>query len=82
MGAVNIGSDVAVTVQEVAEMCCNIVGSKPTFTYTTDKPSGVLARNCDNTKFERVYGYQNQVSPREGFTKLINWLQEAKWKQP
>lgn len=74
-GPVNIGSEEAVTMQQVAEICCEVLGITPEFTYTDAKPSGVLSRNCDNTKFNRIYGYRDTVSVKEGFTKLIKWLQ-------
>lgn len=77
-GAVNIGSSEVVTVKEVATACMDIVGiTNGSLTYNLDKPSGVLARASDNTKFIAEYGDVKQTSMREGFTKLINWIYEA-----
>jgi GDP-D-mannose 3',5'-epimerase len=73
-GPVNIGSDMAYSIDDVARLACRIVGSDPEFIHTDAKPSGVLARNCDNTKFEHYYEYRNQIALREGFTRLIDWL--------
>lgn len=73
-GPVNIGSDEALTVKEVAEMCCEITDTPKNFIFNDKQPSGVLARNCDNTRFEQIYGYKNKFTTKEGFEKLINWL--------
>ena len=73
-GPVNVGSDQSITIGEVAQLCRSLVGSEAEIAYTTDKPTGVLARNCDNTKFEKLYGYRSQIGYEEGFARLIDWL--------
>lgn len=73
-GPVNIASDEAVTITQVAKICCELVGSKPKFVYNTAKPSGTLSRNSDNTKFNKIYKTKNSISTREGFKKLIDFM--------
>lgn len=73
---VNIASDQAVSCLDVAKLVCEIVGVEPNFTFTNAKPSGVLARNADNTLFEKVYGYKNKYSLRDGFTALVNYMKD------
>lgn len=72
---INIGSDEAVSVNQVIDMVCQIVGIKPEIIYNEDMPSGVLARNCDNTLFESIYSIKNNYSTYQGFENLINWLE-------
>lgn len=74
-GPVNIGSEEAFTVTEIAEMCCTILGITPKFKYTDDMPSGVLARNCSNKKFNTYYKYRDKVTTYNGFSKLLSWIQ-------
>lgn len=71
---VNIGSAEEVTVLDVARMCCEIVGVEPVFSFNESQPSGVLARGCDNSKFESMYGYKDAFSTKEGFARLIAWM--------
>lgn len=73
-GPVNVASDEAVTIQQAASICCQIVGSKPKFVYSAEKPSGVISRNSNNEKFDRVYGYHNKYTTRKGFKELISFL--------
>ena len=76
IGPTNIGYQGAVSVADVAALCCELVGVKPQITYTTDKPSGVLSRDCDNAKFWNHYGRMEPTDYRRGFTRLIEWLED------
>lgn len=75
-GAVNIAGDELVNVHETAKMACEIVGVDPLFFYEQDKPSGVLARDVDQTKWNQHYIYRNKYSLRDGFENLIWWLEK------
>lgn len=75
-GPVNIGRQGAATVQEIADLCADIVGIEPTYSYTDDMPSGVLSRDCSNDKFWNLYGRMEPTGYREGFSRLIEWLQQ------
>lgn len=76
-GAVNIGSDEEVTVQEIADDLCDYAGIKPRFIYRTDKPTGVLARSSDNSKFNGTYGTVPQTSARDGMRQLYDWMSKV-----
>ena len=75
IGPTNIGYQGAVSVREVAELCAQIVGINPAYTYTTDRPSGVLSRDCSNAKFWQRYGHMENTGYAEGFGRLIQWLE-------
>jgi nucleoside-diphosphate-sugar epimerase len=77
IGPTNIGYDGAVSVREIARLCAKIVGIEPQYTYTLDKPSGVLSRDCDNTKFWEQYGRMEPTAYADGFTKLLEWLVQS-----
>ena len=76
-GPMNIGRQGAISVLGVAAICQDIVGITPRYTFTDDKPSGVLSRDCDNAAFWGRYGYMEPTDYREGFTRLIDWLEAA-----
>lgn len=73
-GPVNIASDEAVSVDQVVRYCCDFLEIQPEIIHTFMKPSGVLARNADNTKFEALYQYKNKYSASVGFAKLIDFI--------
>lgn len=76
-GPINIGRQGAISVLGVAAICQDIVGITPTYTFTDDKPSGVLSRDCDNTAFWERYGRMEPTDYRTGFSRLIDWLEAA-----
>lgn len=73
-GPVNVASDTEVTIKEIAEMCCQIVGVPLDIIYDTSKPVGVLSRRTSNKKWLKDYGTTPKISPREGFERLIEWM--------
>lgn len=77
-GPVNVSAQESITVEQTAKMLCEIAGIKPNFIYNTKKPSGVLSRAIDNTKFNKLYKYKDKVTLRKGFTKMYNWIKEEK----
>ena len=73
-GPVNIGATGAVTCREVAEMALKITGADAEIVTNPAEPSGVLARDCDNTKFDRTYGPVPQTSVADGMAEFVDWL--------
>ena len=81
IGPTNIGYQGAASVRDIAQLCADLLGIKPTFHFTTDKPSGVLSRDCDNTKFWDRYGHMEPTGYAQGFGRLIEWLEHT-WQSP
>ncbi|KAG9314950.1 hypothetical protein JVU11DRAFT_4059 [Chiua virens] len=79
---VNIGSDRAVTINELAEMAVKSVGLKPgsdvIFRHYSDaKPVGVRARNSDNNLAKMILaGWIPKVSLEEGMAQTGKWIEE------
>lgn len=74
-GPVNVGSDEEVTVQQCAEWAAAAVGASPEWVYT-DGPIGVAHRAADNTEWNARYGKGTLTSARDGFTKLMGWMED------
>lgn len=82
-GPVNIGSQGAVSCLDVARICLAHVGVPEAQIVTNPaEPSGVLARDCDNTKFEAVYGDVAETSHAAGFGKFIESLPKTATRRP
>jgi nucleoside-diphosphate-sugar epimerase len=74
-GPVNVGYQGAVTCREVAELCLDLAdASDAAIHLNLAEPSGVLARDCDNTEWERRYGPTCDIPPQGGFRRLLEWL--------
>jgi len=75
-GEVNVASDEIVTIKQCADWLCEIAGITPDYQFDTTKPSGVLARGIDNTKFNEHYKYRSQFTTRQGFENLYHWMEQ------
>jgi nucleoside-diphosphate-sugar epimerase len=73
-GPVNVGAEGAVTCEEVARMCLDIVGASDAEIVTVPGPVGVWARDCDNTKWRRTYGTATQTPLRDAFAEFADWV--------
>ncbi|KAI0352760.1 NAD-dependent epimerase/dehydratase [Trametes cingulata] len=74
---VNIGSDQAVSIQELAQMAleaASVDRASVVFEYKTDRPVGVGSRNSNNTFVRSELGWTPEVSLREGMRLTGEWL--------
>lgn len=71
---VNIGFAGGISCLDVLRLCANIVGIEPEYVFQPAQPSGVSWRDCDNHKFNAIYGFMDEVRYHQGFSRLINWL--------
>ena len=62
------------TCREVAELCLGIVGSDAEIVRNPAEPTGVLARDCSNARYDDLYGPGPQRSYLAGFESFISWL--------
>jgi GDP-D-mannose 3',5'-epimerase len=73
---INIGSDRAVTVDELANMVIDISGKKIELVHELNKPQGVRGRNADLTLVKKVLGWQPKVGLEAGLEKVYHWAEE------
>jgi GDP-L-fucose synthase len=62
---VNIGSGTDVTIQELAELVCDVVGFKGALTFDASKPDGTPRKLMDVSRMTRL-GWMPSVSMRDG----------------
>lgn len=78
-GAVNVGYEGAITCTDIQELCLDLVNVLDyDMVYNMEEPSGVLGRDCDNSKYHSLYGFTKDMNYAEGFRTLINWL-DSQW---
>jgi len=75
-GPVNVGAEGAVSCVDVLRLCADLAGvADAEITFTADRPSGVLGRDCDNTKWTATYGAPSKTPLPVGFGRLLEWLE-------
>lgn len=75
---VNIGSEEAVSIQELYQLGIDISG-KDIYIKNIPMPEGCLGvwgRNSDNTKIEKITKWKPKYSLKEGMTITYNWIKE------
>ncbi|KIY53636.1 glycosyltransferase family 2 protein [Fistulina hepatica ATCC 64428] len=76
---VNIGSETAVTMTELAHMALDVMSvdrAAVLFEYDTAKPAGVASRNSQNDKVQRLLGWTSTTSLAEGMRRTGSWIME------
>lgn len=71
---VNIGSDRAVSVNELVEIIGNVADKKFEVKHDLSKPQGVRGRNSDNTLCQRVAGWRPHVTLERGLEETYWWI--------
>jgi len=72
----NIGSDKAITINELTNVIIKISGKNIKKKHDLTKPVGVRSRNADITLLKRKLNWQPKVSYREGLEKTYRWIEE------
>ena len=72
----NIGSDEAITVNELADIIIKISGKNIKKKYDLTQPIGVRSRNADITLLKKKLNWQPKVSYKEGLEKTYRWVEK------
>jgi nucleoside-diphosphate-sugar epimerase len=73
-GPLNIGSSELVSINQLLDIVEEIAGVRLKHTYNLRAPKGVNGRNSDNTRIQKIMGWQPSISLREGMEKTYRWI--------
>lgn len=77
---INIGSGTEVTIKELAELICEVVGYKGELVFDTSKPDGTPRKFLDTTKLNNL-GWKAKTSLKEGLQTTYQWFLQNKVKE-
>lgn len=72
---VNVGTGEDISIRELAEMICEIVGFHGTLTWDASKPDGTPRKLLDISKIKSL-GWSPRISLRDGIGQTYRWFQE------
>lgn len=72
----NLGTDVMVSINELAETIMEIAGKRDLTIEHIDGPQGVRGRNSDNTRLREVLDWEPQTGLREGLEPTYRWIEK------
>jgi nucleoside-diphosphate-sugar epimerase len=74
-GPVNLGSAEMVSINQLAEIVCDIAGKQLNFNHIPG-PEGVRGRTSDNALIQEKLGWAPSASLREGLVKTYSWVKQ------
>src|SRR6266852_233172 len=73
-GPLNIGSNELVSINQLVDIVEEIAGVRLKRTCDLRAPKGVNGRNSDNTRIQKIMGWQPSISLRDGMEKTYRWI--------
>jgi len=71
---INMGSDEAITMTQLADMLIKISGKDITKTYLPSGPAGCMRRNSDNTKLQKLTGWKPNYPLEQGLKNTYEFV--------
>ncbi len=73
---VNLGSGMEISIKNLVELICKLMGYKGAIRWDTTKPDGQPRRLLDVSRAEREFGFRAKTNFEEGLKKTIAWYEE------
>ena len=73
---INMGSDEAITMTQLADMLIDISGKKISKKYLPAGPAGCMRRNSDNTKIQKLTGWKPTYPLQKGLENTFAFIKE------
>jgi GDP-L-fucose synthase len=77
---VNLGTELEISIKDLAELISKLVGFKGKIKWDTSKPDGQPRRRLDTSKAEREFGFKARMDFEEGTNKTIGWYRQSSFK--
>ncbi len=73
---VNLGTGDEITIKDLVETICNLMGFEGEIVWETDKPNGQPRRCLDTERAKEKFGFVAQVGFEEGLKSTIDWYRQ------
>jgi GDP-L-fucose synthase len=73
---VNLGTNYEITIKDLIELICELMGFDGKITWQPDKPNGQPRRCLDTQKAAEYFGFKAQVEFKQGLKNTIDWYRE------
>ena len=74
---VNLGTDLEISIKDLAELISKFCGFKGTIRWDTSKPDGQPRRRLDTSRAEREFGFKAGMTFEEGMKRTIEWYRNG-----
>ena len=73
---VNLGTGYEISIKDLIELICELMGFEGELVWETDKPNGQPRRCLDTTRAKERFGFEAQVSFKDGLKNTIEWYRQ------
>ena len=78
---VNLGSDLEISIKDLAELVAKLVEFKGKIRWDDSKPDGQPRRKLDTSRAEQEFGFKAKVDFRKGLKRTIEWYRNNRFKE-
>jgi GDP-D-mannose 3',5'-epimerase len=71
----NLGTDRLVSINKLVDIVSDIAGKRLTKRHDLHKPQGVRGRNSDNTRLNKILGWEPSMSLETGLKLTYRWIE-------
>ena len=73
---VNLGTNYEISIKDLVELICDLMGFDGGIVWEIDKPNGQPRRCLDTTRAQEKFGFVAQMEFKEGLRKTIEWYRQ------
>lgn len=73
---VNLGTGYEISIKDLVELICELMGFTGEIIWETDKPNGQPRRCLDTQKAKEAFGFTALIDFRQGLKNTIDWYKE------
>ncbi|MCZ8050002.1 MAG: GDP-L-fucose synthase [Microcystis aeruginosa K13-05] len=73
---VNLGTNYEISIKDLVELICDLMGFDGEIVWEIDKPNGQPRRCLDTTRAREQFGFVAQMEFKEGLRKTIEWYRQ------
>jgi GDP-L-fucose synthase len=73
---VNLGTNYEITIRDLVELICELMGFDGELVWQTDKPNGQPRRCLDTQMAKEKFGFVAEMGFKEGLKRTIEWYRE------
>lgn len=73
---VNLGTGYEISIKDLIELICELMGFEGDIVWETDKPNGQPRRCLDTQRAKAAFGFTAEVDFRQGLKNTIDWYRQ------
>ncbi len=79
---VNLGTNAEISIRDLAELICEVMGFEGELVWQTDEPNGQPRRCLDTERAKQAFGFEAKTDFRQGLKNTVEWYRQHAVLQP